>query len=61
MTDTPNQVTGDNMLFDVAALSSSDAWAVGYSVAKASDYYERIILHWNGAAWAAVASEEPGS
>jgi hypothetical protein len=49
------------MLFDVAALSSSDAWAVGYSVAKASDYYERIILHWNGAAWAAVASEEPGS
>ena len=44
-------------LYGVSALSRSSAWAVG-SFRTSSG--ARLILHWNGAAWTAVASPDPG-
>lgn len=45
-----------NPLLGVAALSASNAWAVGYYVnpANASQHYA-LALHWNGTKWARVA------
>ena len=44
----------------VAALSSSDAWAVGYSIAVQLGSTKIVILHWNGTAWATTAAPSPG-
>lgn len=55
-----------NELNAVAAISPSDAWAVGsYCIAHCSftqpQTYRSMILHWNGARWARVASPNPGT
>jgi hypothetical protein len=55
-----------NELADVAAVSPSDTWAVGtYCIAHCSftqpQTNRSMILHWNGAAWARVASPNPGT
>jgi len=48
-----------NSLQGVAALSASNAWAVGYSGATAAT--ERTeILHWNGRSWQLAPAPEPG-
>jgi len=39
-----------NTLYGVAARSSDDAWAVGYSVATPDDPFRPLIEHWDGAA-----------
>jgi hypothetical protein len=48
-----------NVLLAGAALSPSDAWAVGYDTSAdgSSDY--SLTEHWNGSAWTAVASPNP--
>src|SRR5205807_2376610 len=45
----PNLGTDSNLLNGVAAVSSSDAWAVGYY----GEYTvaQTLIEHWNGSAW----------
>ena len=51
-------------LSGVAALSRSDAWAVGYRCVPgctASSVLETLILHWDGSTWAPVASPSPGA
>src|SRR5215472_16536114 len=47
------------VLNGVAALSPADAWAVGYS--KTSNGAKTLVLHWNGATWARVASPNPAT
>lgn len=53
-----------NVLNAVQALSSHNVWAVGYfcktDCADPSTQHD-LILHWNGAHWARVASPSPGS
>ena len=51
----------DNELSGVSAVSASDAWAVGGSVDPATDISTTMIAHWNGTAWSAVTSPNPGS
>lgn len=55
-----------NELDAVAAVSRSDAWAVGsYCIAHCSFTQPQVdrsmILHWNGTRWARVASPNPGT
>jgi hypothetical protein len=62
---TPNPGKLDE-LDGVAAVTPSDAWVVGtYCVAHCSFTQPQVdrsmILHWNGAAWARVASPNPGT
>lgn len=45
-----------SFLNGVSASSATDAWAVGDYVSNATGYWETLILHWNGAAWAQVMS-----
>jgi hypothetical protein len=43
-------------LYGVAALSASDAWAVGFSGTTGA---KTLILHWNGRSWTQVTSPKP--
>jgi hypothetical protein len=59
---TPNAATGSgdyDSLPGVAAVSTSDVWAVGYSgnVNVAAD--KTLAEHWNGSAWSIVSSPNP--
>jgi hypothetical protein len=56
----PNRLLGVgrnqiNTLLGVTAISSSDVWAVGYSVSL-DDPYRTLTMHWNGSAWSIVDS-----
>jgi hypothetical protein len=54
----PGGPSRPNILNGVAVLSASNAWAVGlYSSAMAD---RTLIVHWNGTAWQAVPSPNPG-
>jgi hypothetical protein len=50
--------SGTNVLFAVDATSASNAWAVGFSEAKSTT--RTLIARWNGKAWRAVPSPNPG-
>jgi hypothetical protein len=50
----PNPDPGYSHLYDVAAISSTDAWAVG------STRNDSFIEHWDGTAWKRVASPDGG-
>ena len=57
---TPNVGTNDlEQLESVAAISSNNVWAVGYSQLFSS--YSTILMHWNGMKWKLVASPDPGT
>jgi hypothetical protein len=45
-------------LTGVAAVSSEDAWAVGYLLGEATDFYRQqtITLHWDGRVWSLIPS-----
>jgi hypothetical protein len=45
----PNAGSGDNSLVSVAAASSRDVWAAGYSTA--GPVFRALVEHWNGARW----------
>jgi hypothetical protein len=49
----------------VRALSSTDAWSVGYyctsNCGKATEVDRSLILHWNGTAWSTVTSPVVGT
>ncbi len=45
ITASPNSGKGDNVLSGVAAITATDAWAVGYSTNGA------LVLHYNGRNW----------
>ncbi|HLH62087.1 MAG TPA: hypothetical protein VKV20_10425 [Ktedonobacteraceae bacterium] len=57
----PNATTGDNALGSVAAISSSDIWAVGNAVINPDLISQTLTEHWNGTSWSVVSSPNAGS
>lgn len=53
----PNVGSYDNVLWNIQALTSNDAWAVGYSDGYPSS--STLIEHWNGVQWSVVPSPNP--
>lgn len=47
----------DNHLKSVAALSSDDVWAIGYTT---PGYWHTLIEHWDGSKWQNIATPNPG-
>src|SRR5437868_2907408 len=56
----PNVGPGRNVLQGVAAVSSSDVWAVGSSEADTNAPLHTLVEHWNGSAWSVVSSPNRG-
>ena len=56
----PGSDNKDNMLWDVAALSSTSLWAVGTYGEDGSPDNSALIEHWDGASWKVVNSPVPG-
>jgi len=54
---TPTPASGYSHLTASTILSSSDAWAVGYTAGGT----ETLTLHWGGSAWSIVPSPNPSS
>jgi len=54
----PNIGSAHNYLYGVSAISSSDIWAVGYTVR--SGVLEALALRWNGQEWSIVSVPRPG-
>jgi hypothetical protein len=52
----PNPGTGDNILYDVAAISPNDVWAVGYYYTSGAVANRTLTMHWDGAEWSSVPS-----
>jgi N-acetylneuraminic acid mutarotase len=50
-----------NELFGVAALSPTDAWAVGYTAYQSGGTYYTLIEHWDGSQWSVVPSPNVGT
>ncbi len=55
----PDPGSINNELFSVAAVSSNDVWAVGFT-ASSSSAQKTLIEHWNGTTWSVVKSPSPG-
>jgi hypothetical protein len=61
LVETPNvgEETGD-WLYGVAAVSPSEAWAVGYTAGPWDTYTSTTLVeHWTGSAWSVVSSPNP--
>lgn len=59
----PNAGSGENVLSAVAAVSSTDIWAVGYRHgpgAPGGGDRKTLVEHWDGAKWRIVKSPSPG-
>lgn len=53
----PNAPVGESVLNGVQASSATDAWAVGSSCCATNNFGRATLTeHWNGSAWAVVAS-----
>jgi|SRR5216684_4116003 len=50
-----------NFLNGVAAVSTSNIWAVGYSQPNLGGPSQTLIERWNGTSWRVVSSPSPGS
>lgn len=51
---------GENALNAVAAVSSSDVWAVGYYQSNTDGSFQPLIEQWNGGSWNVVSSPSGG-
>jgi hypothetical protein len=56
----PNPSTAENHLLGIAAISPTDAWAVGITT-DAGGIWQTLIEHWDGTAWGVVPSPDPGT
>lgn len=52
----PNEGSGANYIFSVAARASGDVWMVGYVFFPSQEQYRTLIEHWNGSQWRIVRS-----
>jgi hypothetical protein len=52
----PNEGSGANYIFSVAARASGDVWMVGYVFDPTHEQYRTLIEHWNGSQWRIVPS-----
>jgi hypothetical protein len=59
VTPSPNPGT-TNFLQGVAAISSTDAWAVGYDY-DVNDHQFTVTQHWDGSKWNLAPSPSPGT
>jgi hypothetical protein len=60
LVETPNVGHYGNWLNGVAAVSASEAWAVGYTAGNPATYTSTTLVeHWNGSAWSVVPSPNP--
>ncbi len=58
----PPAPLGDGILTGVAAISPTDAWAVGYTFYDNASYVTKTLIeHWNGSVWTVVASPGIGT
>jgi hypothetical protein len=57
---TPNPLS-NSWLTGVAALSPTDAWAVGFASRAGWATNHTLIAHWNGTSWSTVPSPNPNS
>jgi hypothetical protein len=57
---TPNPLT-NSWLTGVAALSPTNAWAVGFASSGGWVTNRTLIAHWNGTSWSTVPSPNPSS
>ncbi len=57
----PNATTGDNALGSVAAVSSSDIWAVGNAVINPDLISQTLTEHWDGTSWSVISSPNVGA
>jgi hypothetical protein len=59
---TPNVGANDDWLNGVAAVSPSEAWAVGYTAGDPATYTSTTLVeHWTGSAWSVVPSPNPST
>jgi outer membrane protein assembly factor BamB len=58
--NTPSSTGSNNFLNDVAAVSSTDVWAVG-SYINATQSSRTLIEHWDGTSWQIVTSPSVGT
>jgi len=56
----PNVGSRKNFLFDVAAISANDIWAVGRYENEFGTYPRTLTMHWNGTQWSVVPSPNVG-
>ncbi len=56
----PNPSLTYNTLYSVTAVSTNDAWAVGFE-ANSVGTAQTLIEHWNGSRWSVVTSPNAGS
>jgi hypothetical protein len=60
--ETPNVGANGDWLNGVAAVSPSEAWAVGYTAGDPATYTSTTLVeHWTGSAWSVVPSPNPSS
>lgn len=58
----PNALnSNNNVLNGVAAVSTTDAWAVGYYINSSTAKKQTLIEHWNGSQWSKTDSPNIGS
>lgn len=55
LTDSPDSGSSNNSLFGIAAISTSDIWAVGQYETRPG-LFQTLLEHWNGQRWSVVAS-----
>ena len=60
LVETPNVGTNGDWLNGVAAVSPSEAWAVGYTAGDPATYTSTTLVeHWTGSTWSVVPSPNP--
>ncbi|MBZ5596898.1 MAG: hypothetical protein LAN83_01135 [Acidobacteriia bacterium] len=59
--NSPSPNVQGNTLNAVAALSTSDAWAVGYQNDNNLNDSRTLAMHWDGSQWKLVRTPNPGS
>jgi hypothetical protein len=57
----PSSGLPDTELNGVSAVSGRAAWAAGFAGTPAAGQFHTLLLRWNGRAWAAVPSPDPGT
>src|SRR5579863_7486571 len=61
MVMSPNPGTSSNYLNGIAAVSATNVWAVGQDMSNTEQYSAAMTLHWDGTAWSAITSPNPGA
>jgi hypothetical protein len=55
-----NVSNANTFVTDIAALSASDVWLVGYYVSLSDSVYHTFTEHWDGSTWAIISSPNMG-